>query len=293
LQYALLARLFSNGNLVYERTDSPAFSLPATPGNAASERPFLYEDRMPVVPGAYRLAVTAQNKVTGDRYEATREFTVENPGDRAVLSEILITPQHRADSRPQPFQFAGVKFLPTASGRIVALRGLRVCYQLTTAASPSSKSLDVEYVIGGVVTKIRTSLQETLQLTRADASGSLLVAKTLPIESLAPGPYHLVVRLRDPQSGRISARSAAFTVVDTVEQNDPVIVSRQSLNTPAWQAAADYERALCWLAQGRRAEAVSALESSWRISRSPAVQALLQQLKQSPGAGLPVKKEQL
>lgn len=281
MQFDVTARLYSNGRLVLERTDSPNFQVSETGQDALKSRPFLYEDRIPVVPGKYRLEVTARNLAAGRTYEISRDFSADAPADRALLSDILLVARHEPDGRDRPFQFGGVKFLPSASGQFQAVRGLNILYQVE-AGRPAPASLDVEYVMGGLANRFRKTFEDHLDLGRADAFGSVITAKTLSIEELSPGAYQLALRVKDPQSGKISARSVAFTVT-AGEEPQPIVISRGGAQTPQWLAANQYERALCWLAQEHPSEAVSALEASWNLSRNAATRGLLQHLYEQIG----------
>ena len=82
-----------------------------------------------------------------------------------------------------------------------------------------------------------------------------------------------------PRTGRITAATAPFTIVAGSDEPQPVVISQGRADTPQWIAATRYERALCWLSQGRRKEAVEALEASYRLTQNPAVGGLLQQLR--------------
>lgn len=284
VEYKITARLYSNNKLVFERSDSPAFTVPEQAQEALKRRPFVYEDRMPVAPGKYRLVVTARNTTAGRTYEASREFTVAQPGDPIVLSELVVVARHEPDRRERPFQFGGVKFLPSASAQVTAIRGLRVLYQVTVR-EPKPEDLEVEYVVGSLTAKLRKTFEEKLDLRRTDALGSVVTAKTLSIEDLAPGSYQLALRIKDPRSGRITGGSTSFVVVNTEEQAEPIVISRTAGQAPQFLAANHYERALCWLAQGRPREALASLESSWKINQNPATAAILQQLYERTGQG--------
>lgn len=283
VQYEIAARLYSNSRLVFERADSPGFTVSEALAEGLKRRPFIYEDRMPVAPGRYRLVVTARSAAAGPTYEASREFIAEAPGDRALLSDVLVVAKHEPDRRERPFQFGGVKFLPSASGQAQPARGLGVLYQVT-APEPRPAELEVEYVIGNPAAKFRKVFQEKLDLRQADSFGSIVTSKTLSIEELAPGSYQLALRIRHPQTGKITGRAAGFVVVNSAEEPpDPIVISRAGAQSPQWLAANYYERALCWLAQDRLSEALAALEESCKLSRNASVETLLRHLYERTG----------
>ena len=286
IHFRMRAQLFAGDKLVVERTDDPNFGVPPGSEDAFTHRPFEYEDRLPVVEGKFRLVVTAENVAAKKTYEAEREVLVPPAGSRALLSDILVISRFEADRRVRPFQFGGVKFFPSSTSVTTASAGLRICYQMTLPA-PLPESADVEYVVGGVVNKVRKSFEEKIDLKAADAHGSLVTSKTLPLEEFSPGPYQVVVRIKDSRTGRITAASAPFTIVAGNDEPKPVVISQGRAETPQWTAANEYERALCWLSQGRKQEAVTALEASYRLSRNPAVGGLLQKLQDPSRANEP------
>lgn len=297
VQYRVAARLYANGRLVLERTDKPAFAVPDPPPADLAKRPWIYEDRMPVSEGRYRLAIAVQNPASGRLYEATKEFIVERPGDRPTISELLIVAKREPDTRERAFQFSGVKFSPSPQGHVSAAPGLMICYQVS-APEPRPAELSVEYIIGNVATKFRRTLEDKLDLRMADSSGTLLTAKTLPMADVPPGNYQLVVQVRDPKTGKISARSAPVVVLAESNEPVPIVISPVRTVSREWQAAVKYERALCLLSQDRPAEAIVSLEASRSLSPNPAVEGLLLHLYERTGRSVngpaivnPINKE--
>ncbi|PWU01269.1 MAG: hypothetical protein C5B51_23090 [Terriglobia bacterium] len=279
VQYEIAARLFSNEQLVFERTDSPAFTVDPATSEELKVRPFVFEDRLPVAEGKFRLTVSIRNAAANKTYEVSRMVSVEAPAAEVELSDILLVDHYQADTRERPFQFGGYKFEPIASGQARPPRDLTVFYEVNVKRQ-TGEELSVEYVIGNVVTKFRKSFEEKLPLSKADSYGSLYTAKSLPTGELTAGSYQLVVRLKDPGSGRITAKSIPFTVV-TGDRKPAIVVSQTRSETPQWKAATYYERALCWLAQGRQPEALQALESSWSLTSNKRIEPLLQHLRAS------------
>jgi len=282
--YEIAARVFSNEQLVFERTDAPTFAVDPATADDLKPRPFVFEDRLPVTEGKYRLTVSVRNQAAKKTYEVSRVFSVGPPPSGPELSEILIVADHQPDGRVRPFQFGGFKFLPSPGAQATAARGLSICYEVSLPGQHADE-IPVEYVIGNVGTKFRKTFEEKLPLGRTDSYGALFNAKTLQIEDLTAGSYQLVVRLKDPASGKITAQSVSFVVVASGEERRPLVISQGRTPTPEWEAANDYERALCWLAQGREREALEALESSWNLSKKAALEPLLRHLYERTGRG--------
>ncbi len=281
VKYDIRAQLYAHGRLVYERDDSPSFAVPQS-GEDFNRRPFRYEGRLPVSEGSYRLVVTVRHPATGAAYDAFADIVAQAPLDRAALSEIVLVERAEPDQRPRPFQFAGMKLHVSPAAQAVSARGLRVCYQVRLP-DPRPQNLKVEYVVANPATRVRKSFEDTLSLESADVHGALLTSKTLPIEELAPGSYHLAVRVVDPATGRAAARAGSFTVVAGVDDLQPVTVSQSFAENPQTLAANHYQRALCFLSQGRKAEAVRALEAAWSLTRDPVVRGALDHLSDPDG----------
>jgi hypothetical protein len=285
MQYRVAARLYSGGRLVLERTDRPAFAVPEGAADLA-KRPWIYEDRLPLSEGRFRLAVAVENAANGRLYEATKEFTVERPADRPVLSELLIARKREPETRERAFHFSGVKFSPSPQGQVIAAPGLLLCYQVAVP-EPRPAALEVEYILGNVATRFRRTLEDKLDLRLADPAGTLLTAKTLPIADVPPGKYQLVVQVRDPRSGKTAARSAPVTVVAEESEAPPIVIAPARPASQEWQAAVKYERALCLLSQDRPQEAIGSLEASRSLSPNPAVEGLLLHLYERTGRSQP------
>jgi hypothetical protein len=274
LKYEINAKLMAGGKLVYERSDAPALQLPASA--AAQLRSIAYENRLPVAPGKYTLLATAKWP-NGQVFEAQKDIVVPLPVDRTALSEILVSDKPEADNRQRAFQFRGYRFSPSLDPVALSSRGVSVLYQVTIPA-PRPDELDVEYVVADSTLKARKTLAEKLTTAQADSFGTLMVAKTLPIEEFAPGTYQLAVRIKDPKTGKISGNNTRFTVVADREDVRPLVIAPVTADSQLRVAANHYERALAWLAQGQPEQAKKALQASWEISRNPAVQGLLVQL---------------
>jgi GWxTD domain-containing protein len=273
LTYEVRAKLYTDEKLIYERRDTPSLDRTA----AMASRAFAYQDRMPVVPGKYRLEVVAKDP-SGKQFEAAREFEVAPVPDRPLLSQILVARTHAKDLRSRPFGFGGYHFLPMAEPVALASQGVSLLYQVRLPQQATGE-LEVEYLVADSRLKARKTMPDTLRAEAANANGVITMAKTLPIEEFGPGTYQLSVRVKDPKTGHMSAQTARFTVATELD-SVPVLVSPGNLDAPLRVAASHYERALAWLAKGNPSHAIKALEVSYSISRNAAVQELLLQLQQ-------------
>jgi GWxTD domain-containing protein len=276
--YAVRAQLYAHGQLVFERTDAPSFPVAADQQEAIKVRPFSFEDRMPVAPGLYRLTVSVTNKAANQTYEASREVVVVPPSNDMSVSDIVIFAKFDRDSRTRPFGFGGIKFVPEASAQVASASKLDICFQLRVP-HPTATELPVEYVIGNVAGRFRKSFDDKIDLKNLDKFGSLITAKELSLDGVPPGSYQLAIRIKDPASGKTAGQSVTFIVTPITDSRQPILISQGRFSSPQMDAANDYERALCWLSQGRESEAVAALESSFKQSQNQAVKSLLEHLQ--------------
>ena len=271
------SRLFSRGKLVLEQSDDPSFGVPAEMAEKISKRPLVYEDRMPIEAGDYQLAVSITNKQTNQVYEISKAFTVQVPAQKAILSDVLVVGKREQQRGRRAFSFSGVEFHPAPGSVVRSSTGLSILYQIQLPAQRPS-ALNVHYVVGQVSSSVKKTFDESTDLSKFDASGALLTAKTLPIDELGPGHYRLSIRVEDPASGAITATAIPFVVLAENPGSEPIVIAKGQSDSPQGQAAVHYERALCFLAQDRRPEAVNALRASFELSRNPAVKTLLDHL---------------
>jgi GWxTD domain-containing protein len=277
VDFRIRAQLFSKDQLIYERTDTPGFAVPAAQAEALGKRPFAYEERFPIVPGEYRLHVTAENRAAGRSYESERPVVVGGPGKRTYLSDLLLASKRGSELRQVPFEFAGSRFDPVANGAILRTHPLNVLYLIGPAGTAQSE-WDAEYAIGSATGKFRKTIKEKIKLGQADSGGVVLVTNSLPTEDLQPGIYMLALRLQDPSTGDVHGRSIRFQIIGTEEER-PIVIAKPVQTGSQALAATHYEKALCWLSQQRPEEALREAEASWRLSQSEAARQLMQELQ--------------
>jgi GWxTD domain-containing protein len=271
------SRLFFQGRLVFERTDTPSFPVPAASATQLSQRPFLFEDKIPVELGHYQMSVEVTNAENGFSYQTSKDIEVAKPGDRAEIGDVLVVDRHQPERRLRPFTFAGVSFVPAVDSYAMSSHGLSILYQIQLPAN-KPESLTVHYTVGSVSLNLKKSFEDKLDPSKADASGALLTAKTLPIEELGPGQYRLSIQVEDSGTKQISAKAVPFTVVAEVPKQQPVVIARGQNDSPQDQAIVHYERALCLLAQDRPSDAIQDLRASWQLNQNPMVKSLIDQL---------------
>ena len=169
VSFQIRAQLYSKDQLVYERTDSPGFAVPEGQQENLGKRPFVYEERFPVAPGDYRLAVTADSAL-GQRYDAERLITVGDVRKQVFVGELLLAGRFAPDPRERPFQFGGTRFEPLMGGLARASGPLCVVFQVK-ALPDASPDLTAEYVVGSITGKFRKTFEDKVDIVKSGPAG--------------------------------------------------------------------------------------------------------------------------
>jgi hypothetical protein len=283
-RWEVKAKLYAQGRLVFEDGDSPSFGLPPAPAIPAGSVPKpvvsrtgAYSDRIPIERGKYQLNVVMRNLNSGAVFEASRDIECGQGADWLGLSDIVIVAKHQPQPGRRPFLFSGVLFTPSVEQQVDSAKGLPLLYQIVLQNAPG-KRLAAHYVIAEASLRSRKNIDEDLKVSGADPSGALLISRTLPISELAPGHYRLSLRIEDKDTGKTAATAISFQVVNELADRNPIAIARQRADNAQSQAAEEYERALCSLAQNQTSKAVGFLSASWRLSNNPSVKNLLDHL---------------
>jgi GWxTD domain-containing protein len=233
-------------------------------------RPLAIAGRLVALPGKYQLKVDVTNLVTKQSFAQTRGVLVPAFDHTLGMSQVMfasITPPQRDYEQTQPFSFTGVK-LPVAGADNLALTGgdpLRVIYQVwEEPGSPVSlkgKNLEVSYLIGQLGVTAKEEKAQTIDRSKFDLQGNLLMGTDLPTSDLHPGSYRLVVKITDPESNESTSQAINFRLAGGEYQ--PL----WNLTNPSYTSSADstvnlYRRGLCALVQQQSQVAVSFLKQA-------------------------------
>ena len=125
--------------------------------------------------------------------------------------------------------------------------------------SRKDKKLQVDYVYGTLETpNSNKTIHDEIPLNQLDAGGSVINGKQIPTTELEPGNYRLAMTLREPESGAKVYGALTFALNSMVAA------------TPAWDVSddrsdtgtAEYQRALCYLANGDKGNAIQWLQAA-------------------------------
>jgi GWxTD domain-containing protein len=233
-------------------------------------RPLAIAGRLAAVPGKYQLRVDVTNLVTKQSFSQTRGVLVPVFDHSLGMSQVIfstIEEPKRDSEQIQPFSFSGVK-IPVAGADNTTLTAgdpIRVIYQLwerpDMPAWLKGKNLQVSYLIGQLGVATKKEQTQTIDRSRFDAQGNLLMGTDLPTTELHPGTYRLVVRVTEPEKNETASQAVNFRLVGGERQ--PL----WNITSPSYTGSADsavnfYRRGLCALAQQQTQDAVAYLKQA-------------------------------
>jgi GWxTD domain-containing protein len=262
--------LTAEGKVIYTDTQELHDFLTSDQVAQLGVRPLAIAGRLVALPGKYQLKVDVTNLVTKQSFAQTRGVLVPAFDHTLGMSQVVfssITPPQRDYEQNQPFSFTGVK-IPVAGADNLILSGgdpVRVIYQLwEQPGSPVSlkgKNLDVSYLIGQLGVTAKEEKAQTIDRSRFDLQGNLLMGTDLSTSDLHPGNYRLVIKITDPENNESTSQAINFRLTGGDHQQ----VWR--LTNPSYTSNADsvvnlYRRGLCALAQQQPQIAVAYLKQA-------------------------------
>jgi GWxTD domain-containing protein len=259
-----------DGKLIYTDTQNLHEYLTSDQVDQLRSRALAIAGRLAAVPGKYQLRIDVTNLVTKQSFAQTRGILVPAFDHTLGMSEVVFaamtTPQ-RDYEQVQPFSFSGVK-IPVSGADNASLTGgdpIRVIYQLwEQPGSPVSlkgKSLEVSYLIGQLGVPTKDEQKQTIDRSRFDPQGNLLMGTDLPTNQMHPGNYRLVIHVTDPESNETTSQAINFRLVGGDRH------ALWNVTNPSYTRAADsvvnlYRRGLCALAQQQPLAAVAYLKQA-------------------------------
>jgi GWxTD domain-containing protein len=262
--------LTAEDKVIYTDTQQLHDFLTSDQVNQLRLRPLAIAGRLVAVPGKYQLKVDVTNLVTKQSFAQTRGVLVPAFDHSLGMSQVVfssIAPPRRDYEQNQPFSFTGVK-IPVAGADNLTVTGgdpVRVIYQLwEQPGSPVSlkgKNLEVSYLIGQLGVTAKEGKTQTIDRSRFDLQGNLLMGADLPTTDLHPGNYRLVIKVTDPESNESTSQAINFRLAGGDRQE------LWNLTNPSFTSNADsvvnlYRRGLCALAQQQPQIAVAFLKQA-------------------------------
>jgi GWxTD domain-containing protein len=220
-----------DGHLVLEDSEQRSYRAFMQGPNGKVFVPFEVANRLPIVPGQYKLEVDVVNQAAGKIYKGILPVDLA-PAKTLTLRGPLLTGQVEKVERPDgftPFEYYGVEFHPSAQEIFVPRAPLTVLYELERP-SASSQGYSVDYVLAHVTDReARRTFTDTVAASDFH-DGRLLKSKTLPLAGLGPGDYRLVMNVRESAGGPVVATANVPLEIVNDRQEPALYMSANSRN---------------------------------------------------------------
>ena len=268
----------ADGKLIF--ADEKKISRDVTPAQfeEIKGKLFGYEGWLPLPPNKYKLEFQLTNVLGNTAFRRTVDVVIPDPKSGGLQVSNLVPFVDAGmvsgdGSGVVPFTGAGVKFIPMAGQELQLVQGqpLKFFYQVWMPASanaPSAgKKLEADYVYGRLGAQDNKTIHDEIGLEQLDAGRSVISGKQIATGELSPGNYRLVMTVHDPETGAKAYGSLTFGVYSTTSAAPAWDVSDDKISDNSRTGTTDYQRALCYLARGDKADATQWLQTAY--SRNP------------------------
>lgn len=217
---ALYGRVLDvTGNDLVASLEADDAFVPASENqNARLDDDLLFQGRALLMPGSYKVRLTALDRAGGRA--GTHEIPVTVPdftGAGLTLSSLLLArsiepvTDSQADGDMSPFVLGQLRLLPRLGHSFTTEDDLAFYYQVYGAArdpGTDKPSLDVDY---GFFTVSSEQLQELGHVT-FEARDTQVQGYSLSLDGWPPGPYMLRVAIRDRVAGTTASGDLVFQI---------------------------------------------------------------------------------
>ncbi len=262
----------AQGKLVFEQRRKLSSFLDGATVERVKNKVFGYEGLLPLAPGKYKIEFLLSNENRKSVFRDQRDIVIPDTTASGLrVSDVI--PFSEAESVPTelaPFTVAGVKFAPLSSAVPTLAPGqeLKFFYQIwaSPAESQNHGKVSAEYAYGRMGLRDTKTVEDEVSKAQFDTSGAMVNGKKIPTMDLALGNYRLMITLKDPQTQQKAFASLQFRLSD--RELTPAVwdVSDPELSGDLKTGVFDYDRALCYQAQGDFASAVPFLRSAFQHS---------------------------
>lgn len=272
------AQVFGPDNkLIFRQEKNVSKYLDSTELSRIKSSLFGYEGWLALAPGKYRVAFLFTNKLTQTAFKAEREVVVPAPSEKGLrVSEVVAFSKAEAAQGQEylPFTMGGVKFTPITGESLTFAPGqsLNVVYQIwgpPDQAFYTGPNLAVEHAYGrlGVAGDSKT-IHDEVERQQFDPFGSLVSGKKITLGSEAgAGNYRLMISVGEPGSAQKVSSSLNFRVSPTPNSLAPFDVYDPDLAEEVSKGVPEFNRALCFVAQGDKETALKWFKAS--LARNP------------------------
>jgi tetratricopeptide (TPR) repeat protein len=260
------------GELIAEDAEESAYAAYDPEQNRDRKgafQPFQVGNRLPLVPGNYKLEVLVTNRDTARTYKGEQKI-VAGPGKQVSLTGPLMASSVARVARPDavtPFQYFGIQFHPASGRKLIRREPLRLLFELQEGAGAAPKQYEIEYLLAHIHEReMRRTLNDSVTPDRFQ-NGRLLMSKTIPLTELDSGDYRLVVNLRAAGSQEVLTSANLPIRIEDEQSDAPLYFLANSRNIAARGVAA-YIRALESVAEKNDAAATDYLRQA--LDQNPA-----------------------
>jgi GWxTD domain-containing protein len=242
---------------IYEVTREASEYYDEKEMNTRKGRPLAFEDRVPLVPGKYKLEFMLLNHVDRVYYRSTATVEVEPPQVKGLVvgDPVLVQRCQPPERGDEPFTIGDMRCFLQARAEIP--QGVKATLNLLypvqmepSALAASTQPLQVTYTVGRLDRAIEPhTVEDALDRTRFDRFGTLLVGKSIPLSDLPAGNYRLGIDVRDPVTGKHAATTFSFRL-GAAPLPLPNVLTPESARKDLTDGNLDYWRGLCALGQG-------------------------------------------
>lgn len=254
----------AEGLTVSEKDHTIELNLTEDEFSQISNRPLLYMDQLPAIPGTYSVSVQVKNPLTKELFLMTREVVVPELSPVApTVGPLLLGWGSEQLTEAQkftlrPFQYAALAITPNPSGWYSNRTPIFLYCQIAVPEAmrtDASASFDIAFSLLNSEGKALTGMQRRFSAAQTDARGLFHLATTMPISELPSGAYAQAIKVTF-SSGESFTRIARFSI----SENDfpPPNLYQGAIIQPA-DGALDYAIGTIWRTIGNEAEAERSL----------------------------------
>jgi GWxTD domain-containing protein len=254
-----------DNKLIFQQLKNVAQDLTASDAARVKGSAFGYEGWLALAPGKYKIHFQLTNKITQTGFKAERDVVIPAPTETGLqLSEVIaFSKAETAAWDYLPFALGGVKFTPLTGEGLTFAPGqsVNVFYQIWAPAKApaiyAGQNLTVDYAYGRLGTPgDAKTLHEMVAMQQFDAFGSLVSGKKIELlPDVAPGNYRLMVSVTGPGNPQKVYSSLNYRIA-SVPAAPPFDVVDPDLGQEIARGVPEFDRALCYVAQGDKASAV-------------------------------------
>ena len=261
--------------LIFSQQREYTKTLSADQKGRIQSRIFGFEGSLPLPPGSYHLEFTLTDFVKKLSYREKQDVVVpEIPNEALAVTSIVpfvgVKQVNGAFRDVVPFSFGDIKFVPILKREASYSTGnqLRFFYQIwgpeQVGRNAPGSTLKLKYTYGRPGGRMEAEfLEDSVDRSQFDAHGSLVNGKELPVGSWAPGNYKLILALKDPATNQDTFSTMDFRVGAEYAAPDPWgLDDREESAKEVQNGERDYQRGLCYLANGKNEAASSAFHAA-------------------------------